>query len=68
VLTDNCGRIYSDNIAMTRWLQNSIQGMLNAETGDASIPVTEAKFTKYGDFRDSWTKCIESYDEEIEIT
>ena len=67
-LTDNRWRIYSDNIAMTRWLQNSVQGMLNAETADMSIPVTEAEFSKYGDFRDSWTECIESYDEEIEMT
>lgn len=67
-LTDNRWRIYSDNIAMTRWLQNTVQGMLNEETADTSISVTEAEFSKYGDFRDSWTECIESYDEEIEMT
>src|SRR6058998_4419607 len=28
-LTDNRWRIYSDNIAMARWLQSTVQGMLN---------------------------------------
>ncbi|MGI8553195.1 MAG: hypothetical protein ACR2PL_20780, partial [Dehalococcoidia bacterium] len=38
-LTDDRWRIYSDNIAMARWLQSTVQGMLNAETADISIPV-----------------------------
>ena len=38
-LTENRWRIYSDNIAMARWLQTTIQGMLNAETADTTIPV-----------------------------
>ena len=33
-LTDDRWRIYSDNIAMARWLQSTVQGMLNAETAD----------------------------------
>src|SRR6187402_1223030 len=45
-LTDNRLRIYSDNIAMARWLQTTVQGMLNAETADLSLPVTEATFYK----------------------
>ena len=35
-LTEGQLRIYSDNIAMTRWLQSTVQGMLNAETADLS--------------------------------
>src|SRR4029077_19609164 len=31
-LTENRWRIYADNIAMARWLQSTVQGMLNAET------------------------------------
>ena len=30
-LTQNRWKIYSDNIAMTRWLQKTVQGMLNEE-------------------------------------
>ena len=40
-LTENRWHIYSDNIAMARWLQNTVQGMLNAETADTTIPVVE---------------------------
>jgi hypothetical protein len=48
-LTDNEWRIWSDNIAMTRWLQNTIQGVLNPELADTSIPVEDAAFEKEGD-------------------
>ena len=67
-LTENKMRGYADNIAMVRWLQETVKGMLNAETADTSISVTDAEFSKYGDFRDSWTERLESYDEEIEVT
>ena len=33
-LTEDNWRIYSDNIAMARWLQGTVQGMLNAEIAD----------------------------------
>ena len=55
-LTDNAWRIYSDNIAMARWLQETVQGMLNAELADLSIPVRDAQFSKSGDARDFWTE------------
>ncbi len=48
-LTDDRWRIYSDNIAMARWLQSTVQGMLNAETADTKIPVVDAEFSKEGD-------------------
>ena len=41
-LTDNQLRIYADNIAMARWLQSTVQGMLNAATADLTIPVIDA--------------------------
>src|SRR5260370_40364525 len=43
-LTGNRWRIYADNIAMARWLQSTVQGMLNSETADTAIPVVEAHF------------------------
>ena len=36
-LTDNQWRIYSDNVTMARWIQTTVQGMLNPETADQSI-------------------------------
>jgi hypothetical protein len=67
-LTGNRWRIYADNIAMARWLQSTVQRMLNPETADTSIPVTEAQFTKSGDPRYFWTEGVKSRDEEISLT
>jgi hypothetical protein len=67
-LTENRWRIYSDNIAMARWLQSTVQGMLNAETADAAIPVLEAQFSRSGDPRYFWTERVDSRDEEIALT
>jgi len=67
-LTGNHWRIYSDNIAMARWLQSTVQGMLNAELLDQTIPVTDAAFSKAGDARDFWTERLTSSDGEIALT
>jgi hypothetical protein len=67
-LTGNRWHIYADNIAMARWLQSTVQGMLNPETADTSIPVTDAQFTKSGDPRYFWTEQVKSRDEEIALT
>ena len=67
-LTEQRWRIYADNIAMARWLQSTVQGMLNAETADTAIPVTEAEFSKSGDPRDFWTERVSARDEEIALT
>ncbi|MCB1739704.1 MAG: hypothetical protein KDK91_04990 [Gammaproteobacteria bacterium] len=60
--------IYSDNIALARWLQNTVQGMLNADTADTGIPVVEASFDKHGDPRYFWTETVRSRDHEIQMT
>ena len=67
-LTNDEWRIYSDNIAMARWLQGSIQGMLNPVTADTSIPVIQSAFSQSGDMRDFWTEKITSIDDEIAMT
>ena len=67
-LTQDAWRIYSDNIAMARWLQSTVQGMLNAELLDTTIPVTDAQFSKSGDVRDFWTERLETSVEEIALT
>ncbi len=67
-LTQNRWRIYTDNIAMARWLQKTVQGMLNAELLDTSIPVTEASFSKSGDPHYFWTERIAARDEDIALT
>jgi hypothetical protein len=67
-LTENQWRIYADNIAMARWLQTTVQGMLNPELADTSLPVTDAAFSKSGDPRYFWTETITTMDDEIALT
>jgi hypothetical protein len=67
-LTDGKPRIYADNIAMARWLQTTVQGMLNAETADTAIPVTEAAFEQSGDPHYFWTESLEAPGESISLT
>lgn len=66
--TNGRWRIYSDNIAMARWLQTTVQGMLNDETADTTIPVIDAHFSRFGDMRDFWTETLVTCDEEIALT
>ena len=67
-VTENRWRIYSDNIAMARWLQSTVQSMLNAQTADPAIPVIEAQFSKSGDPRYFWSERLVARDEEISLT
>ena len=67
-LTENKWRVYTDNLAMARWLQSTVQGMLNAELADLSIPAVHAAFSKEGDARDWWTERARAPGEEIELT
>ena len=67
-LTENRWRIWSDNIAMARWLQTTVQGMLNAELLDTSIPVTDAEFSKSGDPRYFWTERAVARGEDVALT
>lgn len=67
-LTDNEMRIYSDNMAMARWLQSTIQGVLNPATADTTIPVIDAEFAKSGDPNYAWSEHISSLRDEILMT
>ncbi len=67
-VTENRRLIYSDNIAMARWLASTVQGMLNAETKDPATPVIEAEFSKSGDPRYFWTERVKARGEEISLT
>jgi hypothetical protein len=67
-LTHGHWRIYSDNIAMARWLQQTVQGMLNPELKDLSIGVIDAEFTRSGDPRYFWTEHVSAVDSEIALT
>lgn len=64
-LTDNKWRIYTDNHEVARWMQTTVQGMLNPETADQSIPIIEAEFSRHGDVRSIWTQTVKSVQDEI---
>lgn len=66
--TDNEVRIYADNIALARWLQDEIECLLFPEFADQEIPVSDAEFTKSGDVRSFWTEKVLSDDDEIHLT
>ena len=61
-LMDNDVRIYSDNIALARWLQGEIESMLFPEFADQSIPVINAVFDQSGDSHTFWTESVENDD------
>lgn len=67
-LTDERWRIYSDNIALARWLQETVQGMLAPETADPTIAVIDADFEKSGDVRSFWTETVRTSAEEVQLT
>ena len=70
-LTNNERRIYSDNIALARWLQEDIYGSLSPTWGDAkalAIPVIDSEFSREGDSSTFWTERIESETDSITLT
>ena len=67
-LTENKWRIWSDNIAMARWLQETIQGVLNPELADLNIPVEEAAFEKDGDPHRFYTEYVTAENTSLSLT
>ena len=67
-LVDDEVRIYSDNIAMTRWLQATIETHLFPEFADQNLPVILAEFDKTGDTNSFWTESVESDEDIIALT
>jgi hypothetical protein len=45
-----------------------VQGMLNPDLKDVSIPVTDAEFSKSGDPRYYWTEHVKAHDTELALT
>src|SRR5919109_1252972 len=60
-VTDHAVRIYTDNIAMTRWLQGEIESLLYPPFANQEQPVIAAEFSRRGDtqaFRVARMGCI----------
>ena len=67
-LTDNKVRIYSDNIAVARWLQTNIEKLLFPAFADTAIPVMAAAFERAGGARSSATESILAADGRITLS
>jgi hypothetical protein len=67
-LTDGRVRIYSDNIAVARWLQRSIETLLFPAFADTSIPVIGARFERQGGPWSSATETVMAADARITLT
>ena len=64
-LTDGKIRVYSDNIAVARWLQKTIESVLFPAFADTSLPVISAAFERYGGPWSSATETIVAADARI---
>jgi len=67
-VTDNAVRIYTDNIAMTRWLQEEIESLLYPPFADQNNPPMPARFSKAGDHRSFWTELVEAAADHLALT
>jgi hypothetical protein len=67
-LVDDYVRIYADNIALARWLQDEIESALYPDFADQSLQIIDAEFGKRGDPSTFWTETIESDDDSISLT
>ena len=68
MLTGDEVRIYSDNIALVRWLQGEIESTLHAPFADQEAPVIEADFSRHGDVRSYSTEVVLAREGEITLT
>ena len=64
VPTNNEPRIYSDNFALARWLQEGVQASMR-DTYSGDIPIIDAEFSKSGDMLTTWVEYIASREEVI---
>jgi hypothetical protein len=67
-LSDGQVRIYSDNVAVARWLQQTIETLLYSAFADPGIPVIAATFERQGDPRSAATEAVVSAAGELMLT
>ena len=61
-------RIYSDNVAVARWLQQTIEKLLFPAFADTSLPVLHATFSRSGDPRSAAVENVIGDDTRIRLT
>jgi hypothetical protein len=61
-------RVYSDNVAVARWLQKTIETLLHPPFADPNLPVFAAEFARTGDPRSSAVESVVGDDDMIRLT
>ncbi len=61
-------KIYSDNVAVARWLQRNIETLLFPAFADENIPILSADFMRHGDAQSSAIETVTSSENEITLT
>src|SRR4051812_14230466 len=67
-LIDNRVQIYSDNAAVARWLQRTIETLLYPAFANETLPVIDAQFDRAGDPRSACTETVIAEMERIVLT
>jgi len=67
-IIDEPVQIYSDNVAVARWLQRTIETLLYPAFADTAIPITSAEFERSGDPRSAAVETVTSDLEHIVLT
>ena len=67
-LTGGQVRIYSDNIAVARWLQTSIEKLLFPAFADTSLPVVAARFDRHGGPWSTATETVTAADARVTMS
>ena len=67
-LTDSRVRVYSDNIAVARWLQKTIEAVLFPAFADTALPVMAARFERHGGPWSTATETVIAADARITLS
>ncbi len=67
-LAENPVRVYSDNIALTRYLQDEIESMLFPEFADPGLPVIPAQFSRSGDISSAYNETVAASTETVVLS
>jgi hypothetical protein len=67
-LTEGTVQIYSDNAAVARWLQRTIETLLFPAFADERVPIISASFTRAGDPRSTAVERVVSATDRLTLT
>ena len=67
-IVENGVHIYSDNLAVARWLQRTIENLLFPAFADTSLPVIRAQFARSGDPSTATVETVVSGTERVVLT